>query len=487
MKLQKMISTFLLLNAIFAISSRHFVGVHGFVASPVVKNGNNPVRHKNPHEIQDECFTGSVGKWNAQQSLTRRFLSAADEEEDEDEDEDDDDERKGPLSNGVDSVSWLPSVVGAKGDNMPITSAKEDAEILPLFPLGGFVYTPNTEHVLNIFEPRYRQMYTDILMNGSKRFVVVTSHPTEQGRFAQTGVLFELEDLKEVSEQTKDQIKYICNHKVTGRVTIHRVLNPEAWESRETYLKIEGTVHDDSGKTDSDSDDGTEMTSDSVYGAVVEAASTKEENELRKTFRELVNLQHDLEEDVRFTKAAAISLAVKDGPGEDGVWQTIRLWQSFVEQRLMARQNELQQEFQEKLKAFLKKDKGLKQNELPSAIGFGDLSPELQQELQELQKRMAVELQPMVLESSLTMQKILEAKDHAARCKLLKHFMATEVNRLATKKSLQGLFSSNGSKNGDEESTPSSGIPPEEMIIEDDKETGSKRSPTFYDEPDAFQ
>jgi hypothetical protein len=49
---------------------------------------------------------------------------------------------------------------------------------------------------------------------------------------------------------------------------------------------------------------------------------------------------------------------------------------------------------------------------ITSAIGFGDLSAELQQELQELQKRMAVELKPLVLESSLTMQKILEADSH---------------------------------------------------------------------------
>jgi Skp family chaperone for outer membrane proteins len=203
-------------------------------------------------------------------------------------------------------------------------------------------------------------MYTDILMNGSKRFVVATSHPTEKGRFAQTGVLFELEDLKEVSEQTKDQIKYICNHKVTGRVTIHRVLNPEAWEARDTYLKIEGTINDDSGKTSSSSSKGGD-----VYGAVMEAATNKEEKDVQKAFQELVNLQHELEEDVRFTKAASQSLAVKEGAGEDGLWQTIRLWQSFIEQRLMARQNELQQEFQEKLKDFLKKEKGLKQDELP--------------------------------------------------------------------------------------------------------------------------
>lgn len=226
------------------------------------------------------------------------------------------------------------------------------------------MYTPNTEHVLNIFEPRYREMYTDILMNGTKRFVVVTSHPTEKGRFAQTGVLFELEDLKEVSEQTADQIKYICNHKVTGRVTIHQVINPEAWEKRDTYLKIEGTIHDDSN------DDETKPPTDDVYGSVVAAASPKEEKDLVESFGKLVNMQHELEEDVRFTKAAIKTLAVKDGPGEDGLWQTIRLWQSFVDQRLMARQNELQRDFQEKLQDFLKKDKGLKENELPRYVNY---------------------------------------------------------------------------------------------------------------------
>ena len=226
--------------------------------------------------------------------------------------------------------------------------------------MGGFVYTPNTEHVLNIFEPRYRQMYTDILMNGTKRFVVTTSHPTEQGRFAQMGVLFELEDLKEVSEQTMDQIKYICNHKVTGRVRIHKILNPEAWESRDTYLKVEGTIFDDSGKDD-------QKPTDDVYGAIVAAAkgAAKDEEELRQSFKILVDIQHELEEDVRFTKGSITSLALRDGPGADGLWQTVRLWQSFADQRLMSRQNELQRDFQEKLQEFLKKEKGLKENQLP--------------------------------------------------------------------------------------------------------------------------
>jgi len=288
-----------------------------------------------------------------------------------------------------------------------------------------------------------------------------------------------LEDLKEASEQTQDQIKYICNHKVTGRVTISKILNPEAWETRATYLKAEGTIHDDSGKDDEPKD---EPKAGNVYGAVVAAATSKDENALRIVFKKLVDLQHELEEDVRFTKAATSTLAVKDGPDQDGLWQTIRLWQSFIEQRLMSRQNELQQEFQEKLKEFLKKEKGLKDGELPSAIGFGDLTPELQQELQELQKRMAIELQPLVLESSLTMQKIIEAKSHSERCKLLKYFMQAETTRLATKKSLKGLFSSEG----ESLSTVEEGIPANEMLSSTNDEEETKSS-SFYDEPDAFQ
>jgi len=313
--------------------------------------------------------------------------------------------------------------------------------------------------------------------------VVATSHPTVKGRFAQTGVLFELEDLKEVSEQTADQIKYICNHKVTGRVTIHQVLNPEAWEKRDTYLKIEGTIQDDS--SDAGNDDAPK---DDVYGSVVAAASHKEERDLIDAFGKLVDIQHTLEEDVRFTQAAKATLAVKDGPGEDGLWQTIRLWQSFVDQRLLARQNELQRDFQEKLQEFLKKDRGLKDDELPSAIGFQDLTPELQNEVKELQKRMSTELLPLTLEQSLTMQKILEAPDHRARCKLLTYFMNAETRRLESKKTLKGLFST--SSTSGTSSTSDAGIPAEEMIADDTKlpEPKTSSSPSaFFDDEDAFQ
>jgi Lon protease-like protein len=410
--------------------------------------------------------------------------------------DDDDDEDDGPLGKGIDSVSWLPTVYNAKNVQNPMI--RKDSEILPLFPLGGIVYTPNSEHILNIFEPRYRQMYTDILMNGTKRFVVAMSHPQEKGRFAQMGVLFELQDLKEVSELTNDQIKYICNHKVTGRVKLHRILNPTDWESRSTYLKVEGTIIDDT-KTEDEEPAVIRDVYTAFASAMGSVQESKAEKDLKASFADLVEIQHELEEDVRFTKVSVNVLSVKPGPGEDGLWQTIRLWQAYADQRLVARQNELQKDFQAKLQDFLKKEKGMKENELPSSISFQELSEELQKEVQKLQKRMAIDLEPLILESTLTMQKILEAENHEARCDLLRYFIDAERQRLNAKRILRGMFASTTTTNlpsdssqSTESSSPSSSSSsssPADGTSSASLPTfpSSSETPSIYDQPDAFQ
>ncbi|KAK1735522.1 Lon-like domain-containing protein [Skeletonema marinoi] len=412
-----------------------------------------------------------------------------------------DEDENNPLARGINSVGWLPSVFDASPSRSVFDSSmssddddEETTETLPLFPLGGVVYTPNSEHILNIFEPRYRQMYNDILMNGSKRFVVSMSHPNEEGRFAQVGVLFSLEELKEVSEMTADQVKYICNHRVTGRVKLHKVLNPEAWESRDTYLKVKGTIIDDTGlldeeKNDNDSDEAMdESIPQSMVAELKKAAAfdamekSPEEEALLQSFSDLVELQHDLTEDVRFTRASVKSFGVAAGTEIDpNLWTSIRLWQSYAEQRLVARQNEMQKEFQEKLVEFLKEEMGDgdEELELPSAIGFQDLSPELQNELAELQKRMSSELKPLLLEQTLSMQKILEANDHDDRVELMRYFVDAERKRLQAKKTLKSMFG--GGALADEDS---------ETIVEK-KEAAKKDEPKqqiFFDEgEDAFQ
>jgi hypothetical protein len=133
-----------------------------------------------------------------------------------------------------------------------------------------------------------------------------------------------------------------------------------------------------------------------------------------------------------------------------------------------------------------------------SAIGFQDLSAELQKEVIDLQKRMAVELQPMVLESTLTMQKILECPDHTARLKLLRHFVQAETKRLTTKKAIKSMFEGKSSSSvsatdskafktnsSDTKATPS--IPPEEQISDSMSSSSEGASKSFFSDDDAFQ
>lgn len=414
--------------------------------------------------------------------------------------DDHEDDVENPLSKGIDSVSWLPSVNTYSSDPAP---SPDDAETLPLFPLGGIVYTPNSEHILNIFEPRYREMYNDILMNGSKRFVVSMCHPSEEGRFAATGVLFHLEELKEVSEMTNDQVKYICNHRVSGRVKLHEVINPEAWGTRETYLKVKGTVIDDTGyyekkyAQENQEESKDEQISKKLADAMISAAradsieKSPEEETLFKSFSALVELQHDMEEDVRFTRASVKSFGIAEGTDVDpNLWTSIRLWQSYAEQRLVATQNEMQKEFQERLVEYLKEDmgKGKSGEELPSAIGFDDLSAELKAELADLQERMTKELKPLLLEQTLSMQKILEAENHKERVELMTYFVNAERQRLQARKSLKSIFGGSGSIYSSAASKKESADEAEERRkAQSRKEMEIKSTPQFFDDEDAWQ
>ena len=124
-------------------------------------------------------------------------------------------------------VRWLDPIDPNQGDMEP---SSETATVMPIFPLG-VTYLPYTTTVLNFFEPRYRQMFNDILMNGARRFAVVNID-AETGRFAEVGVIFYLDELKEVSEQTDDRVKYIGTHSVKGRVEIKKVLNLPCFTSQ---------------------------------------------------------------------------------------------------------------------------------------------------------------------------------------------------------------------------------------------------------------
>ena len=208
-------------------------------------------------------------------------------------------------------------------------------------------------------------MYNDILMNGSKRFVVSMCHPTERGKFAQIGVMFELKDLKEVSELTADQVKYICDHRVTDRVKLHRIINPEAWESRETYLQVEATRLKEEDDVEEPPTKNAGIMNLFRIGSAAKTTfgDTEEETMLRNSYATLVQLQNDLQEDVRFSNASVSTLKVKPS-GEDSLWETVRLWESYSQLRLKARESELQKSFRSKLLKYLQNQKKLKDGDL---------------------------------------------------------------------------------------------------------------------------
>lgn len=75
-----------------------------------------------------------------------------------------------------------------------------------------------------------------------------------------------------------------------------------------------------------------------------------------------------------------------------------------------------------------------------SVIDFDSLTPELKQDVIKLQKRLALELTPLALELSVSMQEVLETQTHKDRLRLLKSFAIAETHRLETKQIIQELF-----------------------------------------------
>lgn len=288
--------------------------------------------------------------------------------------------------------------------------------IMPLFPLGSYVYVPHSEHSLNIFEPRYRALYNDILFSGARRFAVCSVDP-KTGSFTQYAAVFYLKELKEVSEQTGDAVKYVCHHDVIGRVKIHKILNPSKWMTRETYLKVEAEHVEPELETD-------------------DGALRPLEVDLEEDYVDLVDLQHELNENVKFTKASIASFNTTNG---EGIWSTIRMWQNFQEQKLKSKQVEMQMQFQEKLLKYLLQDQ--KMAKIPEIVNIADLPPQLQAEVRQLQSRLAEDLMPMQERVLNDMQLLQQTECQRDRLELLRHLIGVEKGVLETKKRLKTMLS----------------------------------------------
>jgi len=318
---------------------------------------------------------------------------------------------------GVSEVRWLAPLDPSQSESDP----SEGSTVMPLFPLG-VTYLPYTTPVLNIFEPRYRAMYNDILFSGARRFMVCNVD-SETGRMAEVGVIFYLDDLKEVSEKTQDRVKYIGSHTVIGRVQLNKVLNPKVAATRETYLRAEVT----------------ELVDEDAEGSTGDA-----ESELRTLFEGLVDMQADLSEEPRFTEAVKGTLAFSPGTGKEdkGLWGTIVLWQQFLEQRAQVVGNKMQKEIQAQVIEFLQNNE--QGSELVNSRGevrMEDLPDELSNEIRAIQRRYREELEASESDPyGLQFQALLQTASHKARLDVFRQVLEVERKRLSARATLQSLF-----------------------------------------------
>merc|ERR1719326_2075528 len=66
------------------------------------------------------------------------------------------------------------------------------------------------------------------------------SPPGSSGvRLAEAGVVLRVDGVEEVSEESENRVKYIAGCSVLGLVRVRRVLNPQAFFDRSTYLRVE--------------------------------------------------------------------------------------------------------------------------------------------------------------------------------------------------------------------------------------------------------
>lgn len=226
----------------------------------------------------------------------------------------------------LEAVDWLPRMEDLK--DRPYRPSD-----LPLFPMGGplmplrdlegyplplfsqltDIPVAGMEIPLKIFEPRYREMYKDVLSNGSKRFVVPVSHPYHAGRFARYGWIFEIVRVEDVADQTQGQIHLLAHHLVTRAVRIDTIVNPSDWATQSTYLRIQGEILEDT------------------------FAEMEDLNDIARTLR-----------DLSASNNAYSSLAGRllSGLAEGSIWSLVSIWMDWLQMEIIEIQVKIAAEIQ---------------------------------------------------------------------------------------------------------------------------------------------
>lgn len=326
-------------------------------------------------------------------------------------------------------VRWLPLMTNDD-------EGREGELVMPIFPLDE-PYLPGMSHTLNIFEPRYCEMYSDVILSGSRRFVVplfmrppaddveMPRQPAKMGTLAlaEVGVVFYVEDFQKVEEETDGIIKYVCTHKVIGRAQIKRILNPGALVHRKTYARavVEEIV---------DLDEGVDC--------------SEKEKEVSALFREVVRLHNKLKdsEPVRFSMKRMPAGNLMDRGNDGQFWENACLWQSLFRERVLVQRVNKAKSEQRVMVEWLK-EKGVDLTDIVGSedvnnIGFRmvDTPPDLEKRYRPLREQFEEET---LWDRSVLLwfcQLLVQEPQHAERLRLMEFVIARELQRLRARVSL---------------------------------------------------
>mmetsp|Transcript_166709 Transcript_166709/g.320070 ORF Transcript_166709/g.320070 Transcript_166709/m.320070 type:complete len:427 (+) Transcript_166709:160-1440(+) len=233
--------------------------------------------------------------------------------------------------NPLTEVRWL-----TVNESLEDVRPRAGSMIMPICTDPG-THLPGTSQVLEIIEPRYVDMYDDIIYSGTRRFVMVRTD-FDNGRIAEVGTVFHLDDLQEVPSDLDDWVSYIGKHSAVGRVKVLRILNPQANYTLETYMRAEVVEFTDGDYHDED--------------------TSAAEAELRKLLTELVDMQGQLDEEPRFSDStnSDLPLGRKKGSEERDLWETILQWQHFLEKRRAKYQKIFQRGVLDEIQKYIESD-----------------------------------------------------------------------------------------------------------------------------------
>lgn len=224
----------------------------------------------------------------------------------------------------------------------------------------------------------------------------------------------------EVSEQTGDSVKFVCQHSVIGTVDIECILNPKAWRTRETYLKARCRLR-----------------SEPYTPEGADAAASPLEAELTSAFEKVVSLQAETNEMPRFTPHMLRTLNVSRAAEDEAVWRTIGFWHSLQEQRVLVVQQRMQADISRRVVQHLKAVGKSTQGQ----VRLEDLPAEVRADLVRIQEGYRAQLEELEhAPYGEPFQLLLQAHGHDERLALFLEMVQGEAERLGRRASLQKLF-----------------------------------------------